>query len=97
MKINSDGINMTFFGISGFEQHYCDNLACFKIGTVSRVTDKFYESSGTYRLVPVMGLTLEKVVKSLKDHMKTQIREGNQCKCLRRIFRIYNVQTYEIC
>ena len=50
---------------------------------------KFFESSGTYRMVPVAGMSLEKVVKYLKDNIKKHIREGNDYKCLRRMLSIY--------
>lgn len=77
------------FSISDFEQHYNDNLAFFKIDMVIRIKDKFYETSGTYRLVPVAGMTLEKVVTDLKDNIKKHIKEGNYYKCLKRMFSIY--------
>ena len=77
------------FRISDFEQHYNDNLAFFKVDMVVRVKDKFFETSGTYGMVPVMGQTLEKVVKDLKDNIKKHIREGNYYKRLKRMFSIY--------
>ena len=54
-----------------------------------RVEDKFFESSGTYRMVPVAGMTLEKVVTYLKENIKKHIKEGNYYKCLKRMFSIY--------
>ena len=35
---------------------------------VIRVKDELFEASGTYGMVPVMGQTLEKVAKYLKDN-----------------------------
>jgi hypothetical protein len=77
------------FTISDFEPHYNDNLAFFKIDMVIRVKDEFFETSGTYRMVPVMGMSLEKVVKDLKENMKKHVKEGNYYKGLKRMFSIY--------
>ena len=57
------------FSMSDFEEHYNDNLAFFKIDMFMRVKDKFFESSGTYRMVPVAGMTLEKLVTYLKENI----------------------------
>ena len=43
-------------------------------------------------MVPIMGRTLEKVVKYLKDKIKKHIREGNYYKCLNRMCSIYVIR-----
>ena len=48
--------------MSDFAEHFNDNLAFFKVDMVIHVKDKFFETSCTYRMVPVMGMSLDKLV-----------------------------------
>ena len=59
-------------------------MAFFKIDMVIRVKDKLFETSGTYRMVPVMGMSLEKVARDLKEYMKKHVKEGNYYKGLKK-------------
>ena len=47
--------------MSDFAEHYNDNLAFFKVDMVIHVKDKLFETSCTYRMVPVMGMSLDKI------------------------------------
>ena len=48
---------------------------------------KFFETSCTYRMVPVMGMSLDKLIKELKEDIKKHQKEGNYYKCLKRMRR----------
>ena len=75
--------------MSDFAEHYNDNLAFFKVDMVIHVKDKFFETSCTYRMVPVMGMSLDKLIKELKEDIQTHQKEGNYYKCLKIMFSIY--------
>ena len=50
--------------------HFDDNSAFFQVDMVIHAKDKFFESSCPYRMVPVMGMSLDKLVEELKEDIK---------------------------
>ena len=75
--------------MSDFAEHFNDNLAFFKVDMVIHFKDKSFETSCTYRMVPVMGMSLDKLIKELKEDIQKHQKEGNYHKCLKRMFSIY--------
>ena len=51
--------------MNDFAEHFNDNLAFFKVDMVICVKDKFFQTSCTYRMVPVVGMSLDKSVSEL--------------------------------
>jgi hypothetical protein len=56
--------------MSDFAENYNDTLAFFRVDMVICVKDKLFETSCTYRMVPVVGMSLDKFVKELKEDVK---------------------------
>jgi hypothetical protein len=74
---------------SQFAEHYDTNLKYFKIDMVIYVKNRFFETSGTYRLMPDPTLSRDKVIKDLKDDISKHKQEGNYYKVLKRMFSLY--------
>ena len=75
--------------MSDVAEHFNDNFAFSKVDMVIHVKDMFFETSCTYRMVPVIGMSLDTCSKESKDDIQNHQKEGNYYKCWKRMFSIY--------